>query len=65
VNECWKQLNEHIGDEELRAQLVEDFSQRYQQALTDMSCWIDDFQLRLVISQSELSIDKALQHIQV
>ena len=65
VNECWKQLRVHTGAEELHAELVQDFSRCYEQALTDMSCWIDDFQLRLVISQFELDIDKALQDTQV
>jgi len=65
TNDCWKQLHVHIGDEELCNQLIQDFLQHYEQTLTDMSCWIDDFQLRLVISQFELDIDKALKDIQV
>jgi len=65
VNECWKQLNEHVGDEELFAQFVQDFSRRYQQALTDVSFWVDDFQLRLVVSQFEVTIDKAIQDTRV
>ena len=65
VNECWKWLHEHVGDEELHTQLAQDFSQCYQQALTDMSCWVDDLQLRLAISQFELDAGKALQDVQV
>lgn len=65
VNECWKKLHIHTDDEALHSQLVQDFSQCYEQALTDMSCWIDDFQLRLAISQFELDVDKALQDSQV
>lgn len=65
LDECFKQLQDHVSDEEPRIQLTQDFLQHYDQALSNMSCWLDDFQLRLVNSQFEIDIDKAFQDIQV
>ena len=65
LNECYKQLQDRVGSEELRGQDAQDFSSHYDQALSNMSCWLDDFQLRLVNLQFEINIDKALQDVQV
>lgn len=65
VNERWKQLQNDSDNKERRVQLVQDFCQHYDVALTHISCWIDDFQLEIVSSQRELDIAKAVQNIEV
>jgi len=44
---------------------LERFLEHFEQALDGMSCWLDDFLMRLVHSHFELDIDKAVKYLQV
>jgi len=65
LNERFKQLQDKVNNQELHVQQRQSFLQLYDQALSNMSCWLDDFHLRLVNSQFEIDIDKALQEVKV
>jgi len=65
LNECYKRMQFHISDEELRIQQAQDYLLHYNQSLSNMSCWLDDFQLRLATSQYDIDINKALHEVQV
>jgi len=65
LDECWKQWHGQFDAEELGVQWAEVFSHHYDRVLSHMSCWLDDFQLRLVNSQFELDVHKILRDMQV
>jgi len=62
---CYKQLQDHTSSEDLHIQQAQDFTRYYEQALCNMSCWRDDFQLRLLNQRFEVSISNALEEVQV
>ena len=65
LNNCWQELQSSVDDSDARLAKALEFSNRYSDTLSNLSGWLDNIQLRLLNSNHELDIPKALQEIEV
>jgi hypothetical protein len=65
LSNCWDQLLSHTDNKAARLTIALDFSKYYIDTLAGLSGWLDNIQLRLLNSNYELDINKAVQQIEV
>jgi hypothetical protein len=65
LSNCWNQLLAQADDKAARLATALEFSKHYIDTLAGLSGWLDNIQLRLLNSNYELDIQKAITQIEV
>lgn len=65
LSKCWDQLLAQTDDKAARLSTALEFSRHYIDTLAGLSGWLDNIQLRLLDSNYELNIQKAIAQIEV
>ena len=65
LNECWEKLEGQVEDKQARLEAALHFQQLYQDAMLNMSAWLDDIELRLFETPYEKDVEQHLKDNEV
>ena len=62
---CWERLQGQIKDKQMRLEMTLEFQQKYQEALMNISGWLDDVELKLFAAQHGQDMEGHLKDTEV
>lgn len=65
LEDCWKKLEGQVDDKQARLEAALRFQQLYQDAMLNISAWLDDIESRLFQSPVDKDIEQHLKNNEV
>jgi cob(I)alamin adenosyltransferase len=65
LNACWEKLQGQVDDKQARLEHTLHFQHLYQEALLNISAWLDDIEARLFCARPDISTEEQFKENEV